>query len=71
MNPAPDRRHDRIVRMAEVRQRTGLHPATIYRRIAAGLFPRQIPLGANSSGWHESDIDAWVADPMGWGRQAA
>lgn len=35
----------RLVRMTEVAGRVGLHPATIYRRIAAGTFPSPIALG--------------------------
>lgn len=54
---------DNIVRMPEVRRRTGLHPATIYRKEKAGTFPTRRKLSANCVGWYESDINAWVADP--------
>lgn len=57
------RASDNIVRLPEVRRRTGLHRATIYRKIAAGTFPRQRQLSENCVGWYESDINAWVADP--------
>lgn len=66
----PDRSKDCLLRMPEVRRRTGLHRATIYRKIARGEFPRGVPLGTNSTGWYESDINAWVASPTGW-REAA
>ncbi|WP_076071768.1 helix-turn-helix transcriptional regulator [Sphingomonas montana] len=57
------REHDNIVRLPEVRRRTGLHRATIYRKVAAGTFPQQFQLSQNCVGWYESDVNAWVADP--------
>lgn len=60
--PAPDR----IVRLKTVLARTGLSRSTIYRKIAEGTFPAQIRISINGAGWRESDIDLWVADPVGW-----
>jgi prophage regulatory protein len=54
---------DNIVRLREVTKRTGLHRATIYRKIAAGTFPQQRQLSQNCVGWYEAEINAWVADP--------
>jgi prophage regulatory protein len=50
-----------IVRMPEVRARTGLGPSTIYRLIALGKFPapRRLP-GVNAVGWFSDEIDAVV-----------
>lgn len=61
-----DRRHDRLLRMRDVRRRTGLSVATVYRREAAGTFPKKVRLGPKSVAWYESDIDAFVADPSGY-----
>ena len=66
-----NRSNDSILRLPAVRERTGLHRATIYRKIAAGTFPQQAKLSTNCVGWYESDINAWVADPMGWQAEAA
>ena len=60
------RQPDRIIRMGTVRYRTGLSRSTIYRKIADGTFPSQIKIGVNGSGWHESDIASWIADPVTW-----
>lgn len=57
------REQDSLVRLPEVKRRTGLHRATIYRKITAGTFPTQVALSVNCVGWYESDINAWVADP--------
>ena len=50
---------DHVLRFAEVRQRTGLSRATVYRRIRADKFPIPIDLGNGRLGWLESEIEAW------------
>jgi prophage regulatory protein len=49
-----------ILRLAQVRQRTGRPTSSIYADIAAGTFPAPIPLGPRAVGWIEEEIDAWV-----------
>jgi prophage regulatory protein len=60
------REPDRIVRLKTVLARTGLSRSTVYRKIAEGTFPTQLKISTNGSGWHESDINRWIADPVGW-----
>lgn len=55
------RKGDNILRLPEVEKRSGLRRATIYRRAAAGTFPKPVRLGPNSTGWLESEIDAHLA----------
>jgi prophage regulatory protein len=62
---------DRIVRLKTVLARTGLSRSTIYRKIAEGTFPAQLKISINGAGWHESDIDCWIADPAAWRPPAA
>jgi prophage regulatory protein len=57
---------NRIIRLKTVLSRTGLSRSTIYRKIAEGTFPTQLKISANGTGWHESDINRWIADPVGW-----
>jgi prophage regulatory protein len=52
---------DRILRLPEVKARTGLSRSSIYAYIKEGKFPQHISLGERSVGWYESEIDAWVA----------
>ena len=59
-------REDRIIRLKTVLSRTGLSRSTIYRKIAEGTFPAQLKISTNGTGWHESDINRWIADPVGW-----
>jgi prophage regulatory protein len=60
------REPDRIVRLKTVLARTGLSRSTIYRKIAEDTFPAQLKISANGTGWRESDINRWIADPVGW-----
>lgn len=65
-----DRSTDSLVRLPEVRRRTGLSTATIYRKMGRGEFPAKVQLSANVVAWYESDVGRWVSDPLGW-RDAA
>ena len=58
------REPDRIIRLKTVLARTGLTRSTIYRKIAEGTFPTQLKISTNGSGWRESDINRWIADPV-------
>jgi prophage regulatory protein len=60
------REPDRIIRLKTVLARTGLSRSTIYRKIAEGTFPAQLKISTNGTGWHESDITRWMADPVSW-----
>ena len=60
-----------ILRLPAVRAATGLSRSTIYARIAAGTFPKPIPLGTHAVGWPSSEIQAWVQQRITEGRKAA
>lgn len=50
-----------VLRISDVKARTGQSRSTIYHRIAEGTFPKQIPLGGpRSVGWLESEVVAWI-----------
>ena len=55
---------DRILRIAEVLRRTGLTRSTLYRKIAAGSFPRQVTISMRCIGWRESAVNGWIRNPM-------
>lgn len=59
--PVTDRSKDRLIRLPEVRHRTGLSTATIYRKMEDGSFPKNRKLSVHVVAWYESDVDAWVA----------
>lgn len=49
-----------ILRLPEVLARSGLSRTNVYRRVAAGTFPRPVALGPRAVGWRESDIIEWI-----------
>lgn len=50
-----------ILRLPQVKARTGLSRSTIYSRIAQGSFPRPVPLGgARAVGWVEAHVESWI-----------
>ncbi|WP_332836099.1 helix-turn-helix transcriptional regulator [Flavisphingomonas formosensis] len=61
-----DRSRDNLLRFREVKDRTKLSRSTIYDRIGKGTFPPSVQISAGLVAWYESDINAWVANPMGW-----
>lgn len=61
-----DRTQDKLLRIGEVKARTGLSTATIYRREAQGTFPRKRRISPKLVAWYESDVGQWIADPLGY-----
>ncbi|CAM8819573.1 prophage CP4-57 regulatory family protein [Burkholderia pseudomallei MSHR5613] len=52
----------RILRMKQMRERTGLSRATLYVLMSTDpTFPAKINLTARTIGWLESEVDAWIA----------
>lgn len=50
----------RIIRQREVSSSTGLARSTIYKYIAEGAFPKPVPLGGQSVGWVEQEVQEWI-----------
>lgn len=57
---------DRIIRLKTVLNRTGLSRSTVYRKIAEGTFPPQVRISVNGAGWHESELNRWIANPVAY-----
>lgn len=66
IHAANDRSNERLLRLPEVKARSGFSRSTIYRKMEDGTFPRSVPIGANSVAWRESDFNAWLAAPAEW-----
>lgn len=49
-----------ILRLPDVKARSGLARSTIYRHIGEGTFPPPVQLGARAVGWVESEIEDWL-----------
>lgn len=62
---------DTILRLPQVKARTGLSRSTIYLRIAQGSFPRPIRLGGpRAVGWIEAQVEGWIAKQIDAARGA-
>ena len=51
---------NRILRLPEVTEKTGLSRSAIYLRANQGQFPKSISLGGRAIGWIEAEIDEWI-----------
>jgi len=54
----------KIYRLPDVMNLTGLSRSSIYLRISEQQFPKPIKLGRRAVGWPEDTIIAWQADVM-------
>ncbi|MGP0172356.1 helix-turn-helix transcriptional regulator [Pseudomonas sp. NCHU5208] len=52
----PTERPHRFIKLREVKALTTLSTSELYRRIAAGTFPRQVTFGPKSSAWVEAEV---------------
>ena len=51
----------KILRLPALLARVGVSPATIYRMISSGEFPRSVRIGVRAKGWRSDEIDDWLA----------
>ena len=51
---------DKIIRIKEVLEMSGLSRTTLWRMERKGEFPKRLPLSAGSVGWRYSEIEEWV-----------
>lgn len=56
MNDYPER----IVRLPEVREMTGLAASSIWELEQKGKFPKRRKLTKRAVGWLESEVSAWI-----------
>ncbi len=60
-----------ILRLPDVKARTGLSRSTIYLRISEGAFPAPISLGDRAVGWLEGEVNQWIDERIAISRSAA
>jgi prophage regulatory protein len=53
---------DKIIRIHEVSERTGLSASTVRRLVRNGIMPAPVQLAERAIGWRASSIDQWIAD---------
>lgn len=52
---------ERLIRLPEVKARTGLGRTLIYEGVKEGWFPRPVKITIHTVGWPKSSIDSWIA----------
>jgi prophage regulatory protein len=60
----------RILRLAQVREVTGLGRSFIYQLQAQNLFPQRVKIGARAVGWIETEVQQWIAKRIAQSRAA-
>lgn len=60
-----------ILRLPEVKTRTGLSRSSIYLRVSEGRFPTPISLGGRAVGWIETEINQWLEEQISQSRSSA
>jgi prophage regulatory protein len=59
-----------ILRLPQVKARTGLSRSAIYQKVTQGIFPKPVSLGARAVGWLEAEIEDWLAQQVKRSRKA-
>ena len=54
----------KILRLDNVKSKTGLSRSTIYRLMDEGHFPHQINLGFRAVDWLETELDNWLDEKI-------
>jgi prophage regulatory protein len=50
-----------ILRLKQVKARTGRSRSSIYADIKAGVFPPAVRIGPRAVGWLDNEISAWLS----------
>jgi prophage regulatory protein len=50
-----------LLRLPQVKARTGLSRSAIYARVAQNDFPEPVQIGPRSVAWLDSEISEWIA----------
>ncbi len=53
------RKPKKFMRRPAVKDTTGLSASTLYDKMAAGEFPKPVPIGPRAVAWVEDEVLAW------------
>ena len=55
---------NRLIRIKDVMDRTGLARSTVYKYISLGQLPQPIKLGTRAVAWVEREVEAWICESI-------
>jgi len=55
---------NRILRIRQVLEMTGLRRTALYEKMHANQFPKSVKLGVRAVGWREGDVLSWMESLM-------
>ncbi len=53
--------HSTMARVKTVAKKCGMSKSTVWRKSAAGEFPKPVKLSERITAWCMDDVDAWLA----------
>ena len=62
---------DRLLKVGEVVELTGLSESSIYNLMRQNLFPRSLKVGPQASRWSMAELEAWMRSRPRYDREAA
>ncbi len=57
-----DQPKPKLLRLNEVKARTGLSRSTLYAYMRQGRFPSSVVISARCVAWVEAEIDQWIGE---------
>jgi prophage regulatory protein len=54
----------KVIRLADVLEKTGLARSTVYKLIAEGAFPAPVKLLKRTVAWVEAEVDSWLLEKI-------
>ena len=51
-----------ILKLPDVKSKTGKSGSSIYSGVAEGTFPPPINIGPRAVGWIEDEVESWIQD---------
>lgn len=61
---------NKIIRLPDVIDNTGISRSTIYSLMSKGDFPQSISLGERAVGWLQEEVEQWIEQRISASRNA-
>jgi len=62
--------NDKLLRLPQVLEISGLCRSVVYKLAKQGQFPAQVTVGVRGARWSEKEVRDWVADRLANARRA-